>query len=87
MDKIYHCFGIFRNWRAFEGRFFKRALGSDLEPAAFEHPKLKHFIAEHAHPSLKVGPCKQSAHLHTITEFLCIKRTVKKGDIFPTKCR
>ncbi|VDN36591.1 unnamed protein product [Gongylonema pulchrum] len=41
-------------WRTYDGRFYERLFGGAEKAISFSEPKLTHFIAEHAHPSLKV---------------------------------
>uniref|UniRef100_A0A0R3Q4T9 SWIM-type domain-containing protein n=1 Tax=Brugia timori TaxID=42155 RepID=A0A0R3Q4T9_9BILA len=43
----------FRQWRSFDKRLYERIFGRVEKAISFHDPKLQHFIAEHAHPSLK----------------------------------
>uniref|UniRef100_A0AAF5PIG2 Acyl-CoA dehydrogenase n=2 Tax=Wuchereria bancrofti TaxID=6293 RepID=A0AAF5PIG2_WUCBA len=42
-----------RQWRSFDKRLYERIFGRVEKAISFHDPKLQHFIAEHAHPSLK----------------------------------
>ncbi|CAG9538800.1 unnamed protein product [Cercopithifilaria johnstoni] len=42
-----------KQWRSFDKRLYERIFGHVEKAIAFHDPKLQHFIAEHAHPSLK----------------------------------
>ncbi|OZC09146.1 acyl-CoA dehydrogenase protein [Onchocerca flexuosa] len=42
-----------KQWRSFDKRIYERIFGHVEKAISFHDPKLKHFIAEHTHPSLK----------------------------------
>ncbi|VBB27334.1 unnamed protein product [Acanthocheilonema viteae] len=42
-----------KQWRSFDKRLYERIFGHVEKAISFHDPKLQHFIAEHAHPSLK----------------------------------
>lgn len=42
-----------KQWRSFDKRLYERIFGRVEKAISFHDPKLQHFIAEHAHPSLK----------------------------------
>ncbi|KAM3725403.1 Complex I assembly factor ACAD9 [Dirofilaria immitis] len=44
---------IIKQWRSFNKRIYERIFGHVEKAISFHDPKLQHFIAEHAHPSLK----------------------------------
>ncbi|VDP21050.1 unnamed protein product [Onchocerca flexuosa] len=46
-------FEYFTQWRSFDKRIYERIFGHVEKAISFHDPKLKHFIAEHTHPSLK----------------------------------
>lgn len=46
---------ISRAWRSGKTGAFSRLFGAESDHAQINNPKLVHFIAEHAHPSLEVN--------------------------------